>query len=164
MESNIWKSSKQEETPHPTPELSLAQFISPGLHWVSLQCQGLANKSFFPGSCCSLLLQRLRSYHGMSYFIWKICFARFSLQFACALLAPHSISRVTGTCGKGRIYIVWFSVQIWFCSCWAKTLMLGCSRSNAWTRSILIFFERFTKCIKVAYKHRVLTILWQINY
>lgn len=70
----------------------------------------------------------------------KIYFAWFLLQFACALLAPHSVARVTGTCSKGRIYIVWFSVQIWFCSCWAKILMLDSSGRNAWTHSILIFF------------------------
>lgn len=69
----------------------------------------------------------------------KIYFPWFLLQFACALLAPHSISCVTGTCSKGRIYIVWFSLQIWFCSCWAKTLMLDSSGRNAWTHSILIF-------------------------
>lgn len=140
------------------PPLSWAWHSSSLLGYTGCHCNAKvwqANPAS-PVSCCSLLLQHFRSYHGMSYFIWKIYFARFLLQFACALLAPHGISRVTGTCSKGRIYIVWFSVQIWVCSCWAKTLILDSSGSNAWAHSILIFFFwRFTKCIKVAYKQSI---------
>lgn len=53
----------------------------------------------------SLLRQYSRPYHGMSYFIWKTYFAWFLLQFACALLAFHSISHVAGMRSKVRTYI-----------------------------------------------------------
>lgn len=152
----VGSSEGKKKSPDATPDLSLAQFIPPGLHWVSLQCQGLASKSCFPVSCCRVFCSSASEViMACQISFGKIYFARFPLQFACALLAPHCISRVTGTCSKRRIYIVWVSVQIWFCSCWAKTLLLDSSGSNAWTHSILIFFLRFTKYIKVVYKQSI---------
>lgn len=152
-----WGALKGKKTSWCHPRAELGTVHLSWLHWVSLQCQGLASKSCFPVSCCGVFCSSPSEVIMACHISFgKIYFARFPLQFARALLAPHCISCLTGTCSKGRIYVVWFSVQIWFCSCWAKTLTLDSSGSNAWTHSILIlFFLRFIKCIKVAYKQSI---------
>lgn len=159
MDPESWAAvgALQAETPDPRPSSSLLGYT--GCHCTAKVWQTLISWASLQPS--APVLKKL-SWH-VIFHLGKIYFARFLLQFACALLAPLSISRVTGTCSKGRMCIVWFAVQIWFCSCWAKTLMLDSSGSNAWTHSILIFFKDLKNALKW-HINRVLTILWQRNY
>lgn len=76
----------------------------------------------------------------------KIYFAWFLLQFACTLLAFHSISHVAGMRSKVRTYIATnnryyscFSVKIWSCSHWSETLMLDSNGSNAELTALMYF-------------------------